>query len=324
MATAALAWRLIERDKGIGLQRGRRRARRGADHRLADARRLHDRQAGGRRWLGRADHAPARRDLGGAAGRVHPPRGHGSHTPHPSADLPVAEPDGREHRPAAARGRDVRPLLHGSALHGARARLRPASDRLRVPAGHTRHGNALAALRRAPDHALRGQDDAAARARPDSDRPGVVHPRAGGRQLLREHPAGDARAGRRHRRVVPCPDDACDVGGHAGGRGPRLRPREHDRAGGGRTRPRRSRHPVHHAHRQPPGRRRVQGAGTRRRISPRVLDRCRSGRARLRDRGDGLEAGADRVRGGGPGRGRGPAGAGRTRLRSRLACSQCW
>ena len=130
-------------------ERGRRRARRGADHRLADARRLHDRQAGGRRRLGRVHHAPARRRLARAAGRVHRPRGHGSHAADPAADLPLAEPLGREHRPAAARGRDVRPVLHGRALHGARARLRPAPDRLRVPAGHARDGNALASLRRA-------------------------------------------------------------------------------------------------------------------------------------------------------------------------------
>ena len=61
IATALLALRLLERDRGLGLERRRRRPRRGADHRRADARRLHDRRAGRRARLGRAAHARPRR-----------------------------------------------------------------------------------------------------------------------------------------------------------------------------------------------------------------------------------------------------------------------
>ena len=52
IVTAFLAMRLLERDQGIGFGERRRRARRRADHHLADARRLHDRQARGRAGLG--------------------------------------------------------------------------------------------------------------------------------------------------------------------------------------------------------------------------------------------------------------------------------
>ena len=223
VATAALAWRLIERDKGIGLSEGADVPGRGADHRLADARRVHDRQAGGRRRLGGAHDPPPRRPLGRPAGCVHRPRGHGSHAADPAADLPLAQPLGREHRPAAARGRDVRTVLHGRPLHGARARLRPAADRLRLPAGHARDGNALAPVRRDADHALRREDDAAPGTGADRGRPGALHAHARGRQLRRAHPARDARARGRHRRLVPGPDDARHVGRHPGGRGPGVR-----------------------------------------------------------------------------------------------------
>ncbi len=72
---------------------------------------------------------------------------------------------------------------------------------------------------------------------------------------VRAHSAGDARARLRHRRLVPGADDARDVGSHAGGRGPRLRPRQHHGAGGRRARSRRPGHALHHAHRQPHRRR---------------------------------------------------------------------
>ena len=64
IATAVWANRLLER-QGHRLRRGRRRSRRGAHHLLADARRLHDRQAGGRGGLGRSTDAAARRRLAG-------------------------------------------------------------------------------------------------------------------------------------------------------------------------------------------------------------------------------------------------------------------
>ena len=62
-------------DQGIGFGQRRRRARRGADHRRADAARLHDRQAGRRGRLGRRPHARARRRLARAARRLRRPRG---------------------------------------------------------------------------------------------------------------------------------------------------------------------------------------------------------------------------------------------------------
>ena len=70
IATALLALRLLERDEGIGFGGGARHPRRRADHELADARRLHDRQAGGRRRLGLGPGAWARRRLARAAGRL--------------------------------------------------------------------------------------------------------------------------------------------------------------------------------------------------------------------------------------------------------------
>ena len=61
IVTAVFAVRLIERDEGIGFGERRRRAGRRPDHELADARRLHDRQAGRRERLGRPADAAARR-----------------------------------------------------------------------------------------------------------------------------------------------------------------------------------------------------------------------------------------------------------------------
>ena len=61
----------------IGHAPGRRRFRRAADHRGADARRVHDRQAGSRAGLGLRADARARRRLAGAAGGLPRPRGHG-------------------------------------------------------------------------------------------------------------------------------------------------------------------------------------------------------------------------------------------------------
>ena len=59
--------------RGHRLRRGRRRARRDADHRVADARRLHDRRAGRQGRLGRRDDARPGRRLARAAGPASSP-----------------------------------------------------------------------------------------------------------------------------------------------------------------------------------------------------------------------------------------------------------
>ena len=80
IATGIAALRLLENDKGIGLERGRRHPGRPADHQLADAGRLHDREARRRLRLGFGTHAPVRRRLAAAARPV--PRG--ARPPRPS------------------------------------------------------------------------------------------------------------------------------------------------------------------------------------------------------------------------------------------------
>ena len=75
IATAVFALRLLEQRQGHRLRRGSRHPGRGADHGLADAARLHDRQAGGRGRLGLERRARARRALARAARRVRRARG---------------------------------------------------------------------------------------------------------------------------------------------------------------------------------------------------------------------------------------------------------
>ena len=102
-------------------RRGRRHPRRDPDHHLADARRLHDRQAGGRLRL-----EPTAQTLGlGAASLAllvafivrEATRGEPAHA---AAHLPLAQRLGRERGPGAAGRRDVRHVLHGLAVHAAR------------------------------------------------------------------------------------------------------------------------------------------------------------------------------------------------------------
>ena len=68
----------------------------------ADARRVHDRQAGSRAGLGLRADARARRRLAGAAGGLPRPRGHRPHAAGAAADLPLAQRLGRERDPGAA------------------------------------------------------------------------------------------------------------------------------------------------------------------------------------------------------------------------------
>ena len=94
IATALLALRLLERDEGIGLGQGADVLGAVLAHRLADARRLHDRR-GGRLRLGLAAHARPRRRRAGAAGGVRRPRGARAQPADAAADLPLAQRVGR-------------------------------------------------------------------------------------------------------------------------------------------------------------------------------------------------------------------------------------
>ena len=71
----------------------------------------------------------------------------------------------------------VRDVLPRRALPAADPRLRPARGRPGVPALHDRDGHDVAALHRAPDHALRPAHDAAARHRVDRRRAAAVRAR---------------------------------------------------------------------------------------------------------------------------------------------------
>ena len=75
IVTAVLARRLLEREKGIGFGEGADVPGAVLITSVADARRLHDRQARGRARLDRPADARAGRRLAGAAGRVRRPRG---------------------------------------------------------------------------------------------------------------------------------------------------------------------------------------------------------------------------------------------------------
>ena len=104
---------------------------------------------------------------------------------HPAADLPLAQRHGREPHPGRVGRRDVLDVLHGLAVHAARARLRRAADRLRVPARHDHHGRPVAGLLAQARHALRRPHRDGARLRADHGRPGAVHAGAGRRRLRR-------------------------------------------------------------------------------------------------------------------------------------------
>ena len=123
---------------------------------------------------------------------------------------------------------------------------------------------------------------------------------AGRRRLPGERPAADAPAWDRRGLVVHGADDARDVGRHAGGRGPRIGSRQHDRAGRRRARPRGPRDALRDPDRKPDRRRNERAGGARQRLPPRVLDRHRAGRRRdrgRRDRGRGARRGAQPRRG---------------------------
>ncbi|CAA9483321.1 MAG: Uncharacterized MFS-type transporter, partial [uncultured Solirubrobacteraceae bacterium] len=295
---------------GHGPGPGRGRRRRAPRHGRAHAARLHHRRARRRARLGREpDDRPRRRGPRPARG-LRRPGGHGRPSARPPADLPLAERRGRERDPGPRRGRDVRDVLPRGALPPARAGLRRPADGRGLPAHHDHHGRALAQGLRRAHRALRGAGDAAARARPRARGPRALHAGARGRRVRRARAARDGPARRRGGPGLPRAHGARDVGSHAAGRGPGLRPGEHHRAGRRGGRPGRARHGRGLREREPPGRGRRRPRRAQRGL-PRRLPR-RGGACRGGDRRRPPRPGA-RARGGGRGRRSGP---GRCRARA--------
>ena len=156
IATARAGPAAARARRGHRLRRGRRHPRRGADHELADARRLHDRQAGGRARLGlgprRSCSAPSR-------SRCWSPSSSARRGPrNPLIPLRIFRSrnvSGANVVQALLGRRDVRDVLPGSLYMERVLGYDAARDRPRLPAGDARHGDAVAPLLRAADHALR-------------------------------------------------------------------------------------------------------------------------------------------------------------------------
>ena len=109
-----------------------------------------------------------------------------------AAAVPLAQRVGRQHRPGAVGGRDVRDVLPGLPVPAAGAGLRRPGDRPGLHAGDDRDGRVLGALLRAAGDALRRPPDAAPGHGADRGRPARVHPGAGRRQLRAARAAADA------------------------------------------------------------------------------------------------------------------------------------
>ena len=201
IATAVLAVAAARPGQGHRLRRGRRRPGRGPDHELPDARRLHDRQAGGRATAGAR---AATLGLGAVslvllvAFVVREARAR-----NPLVPL-------RIFRSRNVSGANVIQVLSvagmfGMFFLGALYLQRvlgydALADRPRVPARDDRDGDAVRPLHRAADHALRRQDDAAPR--PGAHRAGLAlftqAPVDG--SYVQSRPAGDDPARLRRRR----------------------------------------------------------------------------------------------------------------------------
>ncbi len=136
IATGVLAWRLLERDEGLGL-------RAGADipgallitsslmlavYTIVSPAAEDGWGSGEALGLGRA--------LDRAARGLRVPREPGREPAHPPPDLPLAQRLGSQRAAGAHRGRHVRHVLPRFALPAAGAGLRRPSDRPRVPAVH--------------------------------------------------------------------------------------------------------------------------------------------------------------------------------------------
>ena len=212
LATALLARRLLENDKGIGFGEG-------ADllgavlitaslmlgvYTIVEPAAKDGWGAATTLVLGAGSLVAARR----ASSPARRPR----RTPaDPAADLPLAQRHRREPGPGPDRGRDVRDVLHGLALPAAGPGLRRPPDRTGLPAGHDHHGDAHRPVLGAADHALRRPDAALPGPWPGRRRTGALHAGPGRRQLLHRRPAGPRPAGHRDRRLLPRADDDRDV-----------------------------------------------------------------------------------------------------------------
>ena len=140
IATAVLATRLLERDAGIGFRRAPT-SRRRADHRRADARRLHDRQARRRGRLGRGhDAGPGRRRRWRCWPRFVVREATARNPLMPLRIFRSRNVAGANLVQVLPVAGHVRHVLPGRAVPAARAGLRRARDRPRLPAGDARDG----------------------------------------------------------------------------------------------------------------------------------------------------------------------------------------
>src|SRR5919112_479732 len=174
-----------EQAKAIGVYgfvasaRGGRPARRGARDGRPDAGRLHDPRRRGARLDLRADaHPRGRRDR--ADRRLRAAAGAHREAADAAAPVPLAERQRRQRGDGAARGRHVRHLLPGRALHAARAPLHAARGRTGVPARLAPHGADVARLHRPDQHALRAAQGPDHGARVPARGDAAVPPDAGG------------------------------------------------------------------------------------------------------------------------------------------------
>ena len=212
--------------------------------------RLHDRQAGGGGRLGRGARSVSARSRWRCWPRSSPARRRRATRSMPLRIFRSRNVAGRERDPGAVGRRHVRHVLPRRAVPAARARLRPAADRPRLPAGtlvmgtlSLRYSERLIMRFGAPRTLIPGLVLIAAGAR-------AVRAGAGGRRLRLPHvlPAM-VLLGAGVGVCLPGADDAGDVGRHAERRGPGLRPGQHDRAGRRRARAGRARDARRDAHR---------------------------------------------------------------------------
>ena len=163
---------------------------------------------------GSAAHARARRRRRRAARRVRRAPGADRQPADAAAPVPLAQRRGREPRPGAARGRDVRDVLPRRALPAADPRLRRARGRARVPAGDARAWASCRCASRARSALRFGPRATLARRACWRSAPGWCCSRStpvdGDYVLAR--PAADGPDRLRRRPRLPVADDAGDVG----------------------------------------------------------------------------------------------------------------